>query len=127
MVSGLNGKTYEEKLKEVGLTTLEERRVRGDMIECYKILTGKYNVSPDTWFTMANDGRQGMGTRNSNGFLNIARNEANLDIRKNFFSVRVWDKWNSLDSFIKEAPSKNAFKNRYDRKDIDQPAGIILN
>ena len=32
MVSGLQGSTYQEKLKEVGLTTLEDRRARGDML-----------------------------------------------------------------------------------------------
>ena len=32
MVSGLRGKEYEDRLKEVGLTTLEARRQRGDMI-----------------------------------------------------------------------------------------------
>ena len=33
MVAGLKGKTYEDKLKEVGLTSLENRRNRGDMIQ----------------------------------------------------------------------------------------------
>ena len=32
MVAGLRGRNYEQKLREVGLTTLEERRVSGDMI-----------------------------------------------------------------------------------------------
>ena len=116
MVSGLSGSTYEEKLEEIGLTTLEERRTRGDMIEVYKILTGKVDVSPETWFTMAPDAdrRQGRVTRDSKGLLNIVRNEANNDIRRNFFSVRVWENWNNLDTHIKEAPTTNAFKNRYD-------------
>ena len=40
MISGLNG-TYEEKLKAVGLTRLEENRVSGDMIGMYKMMTRK--------------------------------------------------------------------------------------
>ena len=38
MVAGLRGRTNEEKLREVGLTTLHDRRVRGDMIQTFKIL-----------------------------------------------------------------------------------------
>ena len=38
MTSGLSGSTYEEKLREVGLTSLEERRKKGDMIQVWKIL-----------------------------------------------------------------------------------------
>ncbi len=41
MISGLEGKTYEERLKEVGLLTLEERRHQADMVQAYKIVTGK--------------------------------------------------------------------------------------
>jgi hypothetical protein len=35
MVSGLKGTTYEERLKELDMTTLEDRRVSGDLIEVY--------------------------------------------------------------------------------------------
>ncbi len=41
MVSGLKGNTYEERLKEVGLLTLEERRHQADMVQTHKIVTGK--------------------------------------------------------------------------------------
>ena len=69
------------------------------MIEVYKILTEKYVVSPLTWFTMEREGRQAMGTRDCN------RNEWDHQYRENFFSVRVWENWNSLDNFIKKAPT----------------------
>ena len=51
MISGLQG-TYEEKLKSVGLVTLEENRVRGDMIEMYKMMTGKGNVDFRKFFEL---------------------------------------------------------------------------
>ena len=40
MISNLSG-SYEQKLKVLGLVTLEENRIRGDMIEMYKMITGK--------------------------------------------------------------------------------------
>jgi hypothetical protein len=46
MVSGLKGKTYEEKLLELGLTTMEERRHQADMTQPFKIIHGIDNVAP---------------------------------------------------------------------------------
>ena len=40
LIPGLRDLRYEERLKECGLTTLETRRLRGDQIEVFKILTG---------------------------------------------------------------------------------------
>ena len=45
--------TYEERLAELKLTKLEDRRIRGDMIETYKIITGKEDVKTDKFFSMA--------------------------------------------------------------------------
>ena len=55
MVAGLKGKTYQDKLKEVGLTTLEERRDRGDMIQTFRIIQGLDNGEVGTWFQLAGD------------------------------------------------------------------------
>ena len=53
MVSGLRGHKYEDRLKELGLTTLEERRHQVDMAMAYKILNKKEDVDPADWFVMA--------------------------------------------------------------------------
>ena len=52
MVSGLNG-TYEEKLKKLGMTTLEANRVRGDMIEMFKLMTGHSKTDFRLFFQLA--------------------------------------------------------------------------
>ena len=44
LIPGLNDLTYEERLKECGLTTLETRRLGGDQIEVFKILNGYENI-----------------------------------------------------------------------------------
>ena len=113
MVSGLRSEDYQGRLEEVGLTTLEARRERGDMIEVWKILHQKENVQRSKWFTMA-DQQHSRATRLASDPLNLAKPRARLDIRKNFFSVRVVNKWNSLPTLVKNAPSVNSFKNRYD-------------
>ena len=53
MVSGLKGESYEEKLKELGLPTLEERRHQADMLQTFKILRGIDRVDHKTWFQLA--------------------------------------------------------------------------
>jgi hypothetical protein len=44
MVSGLQDGDYEGRLRELGMTTLEERRHQSDMFQVYKILQGHDNV-----------------------------------------------------------------------------------
>jgi hypothetical protein len=41
IVSGLEGKTYVERLAELDLKIVEERRYQADILQVYKILTGK--------------------------------------------------------------------------------------
>ena len=51
MISNLSG-TYEQKLKMLGLATQEENRVRGDMIEMYKMMTNKNKLDYREWFKL---------------------------------------------------------------------------
>ena len=50
MISGLKGDSYEEKLNQVKMTSLEERRQRGDIIQTLKLLNGKDQVQENHWF-----------------------------------------------------------------------------
>ena len=118
MVSGLEGRSYEDRLVECGLTTLEDRRQRGDMIEVFKILKGIEDVDKSSWFTMANEGAQQnnllCNTRDSEDQLKVIKPRWKHDQRKHWFSVRVCDSWNSLPYSIRDAKSLNSFKNSYD-------------
>ena len=114
MVSGLSSNVYEERLKEVGLTKLTERRLRGDMIEVWKVLHGEVNVDPSVWFDMASDNSV-RNTRQSSSPYNLKPKPWNLEIRKNFFSVRVVGHWNKLPHNVQCAPSIDTFKARYDK------------
>ena len=111
MISGLKGRSYEEKLRELGITTLEERRHQLDMTQTYKILTGASKVDSGTWFERASDGIK--ATRLAADPLNIKQRAARLEIRRNFFSQRVVDDWNKIPSSVKGSVSVNGFKNGY--------------
>ena len=88
MIPKLRNISYEMRLKECGLTTLETKRLRGDQIEVFKIL---------------------------NGYENIDRNmQCRLDIRKFSFSQRTVNEWNRLSADCVGASSVNIFKNKID-------------
>ena len=93
---------------------METRRKRGDLIQTYRILSGKDNVSYSSWFTLAGQApaTDRTRTRSETGFQNIVRIEAKGEVRRNAFAPRVVAPWNALPNEVKQAPTVNAFKNR---------------
>ena len=53
IVPGLKNLEYSDRLKRLGLTTLETRRKKGDLIETYKILSGKENTTGNKFFELS--------------------------------------------------------------------------
>ena len=114
MVSGLLSHTYEDKLREVGLMSLVQRRQRGDMIQTWKILSGHDQIDRNSMFTLATDVAS-RSTRQSTDPLHIVKPLAKLDLRRHFFSIRVCDPWNDIPLDIRQSPTLNSFKNSYDK------------
>ncbi len=78
---------YEERLKEIDLKTLEQRRYSLDMVQIYKILTGKDNMKCDTWLQLARGAAR--ATRLAADPLNIRQELARLETGRNFFTNHV--------------------------------------
>ena len=122
MVSNLKQKDYVSRLKELNtehgqkITTLEERRMRGDLIQMYRIVTGKDKVDPSTWFTMSAVREDVVNTRGATGYLNVAHPPVcRTELRRHQFSYRVVEPWNKLPDSVKMAESVNGFKTALDR------------
>ena len=96
MVTNLKDRNCKERLAELGMTTLEDRRRRGDLIQMYRVMAGKDRVNPFTWFTPTQERQGAMSTRLITGFHNVEKLRGNTEVRKNFWAVRVVDSWNSL-------------------------------
>ena len=112
MTSGLTATNYEDRLKEVGMMTLRQRRYRGDMIEVWKVVSGK-SADCDKLFTLVQNYSQ-RETRGSVS-LNLAPIKTKLDIRKNFFTSRVISPWNKLPISLKLADTIESFKLQFDK------------
>ncbi len=54
MITSLRNKSNEEKLAQLNLFSLEKRRLRGKIIECFKILKGFTNVDVNKMFSIDN-------------------------------------------------------------------------
>ena len=104
---------YEQRLQTLGLTSLETRRVRGDMLETYKILHGFENIDYTQFFQLVPRHGPGISTRGHSYKLKKTRFRTRK--RGNFFDARVVNKWNSLPENVVCSPCINSFKNNYDR------------
>ena len=113
-ICGLNSSNYADKLKELKITSLEDRRTRFDMIQVYKILNKVDKVEENIWFTRANV-NLGRVTRLAANPLNLKKKRVNTDVYKNFFSNRVIDLWNNLPDNVKSARNLYIFKKEYDK------------
>ena len=110
LVRRLKNMDYETRLKELKLTKLEDRRTRGDMILTYRLINGLEGIDYRKFFSLVNTPYDTRGHSKR-----IARTLLNLEVRRNFFSRRVIEKWNEkLTEYEVSAPSTKVFKERYD-------------
>ena len=101
VINGMSDLNYEKRLKSLGMTTLFERRMRGDLIETFKILNGLNNYGSN-FFNLS---------ERTNNLVSRPKKFTNID----FFGERVMHYWNKLPEHVKDKNNVNGFKNGLDK------------
>ncbi|KAJ7407471.1 hypothetical protein WISP_126213 [Willisornis vidua] len=115
MVKGLERKLCEEQLRALGPFNLEKRRLRGNLTAAYSFLVrGRGGAGTDLFTVVTSNRTRGNG-------LKLHQQRFRLDIRKRFFTQRVFGQWNRLLMELVTAPSLTGFK-----KYVDSSLGTWL-
>jgi len=109
IIKGLEHLSYEERLRELGLFSLKKRRLRGDLTNAYTYMNGGCQedgarLCPVVLSNMTRGKRHKLKHR-----------KFRLNMRKNFFPLRVTEHWNRLPREVVQSPSLEIFKTRLDK------------
>lgn len=107
LAHSISNLSYENRLSKLGLTTLQERRQRGDMIQLYKIMHGVEHLDRGNQFQIIQNQVRGHCFKY---FKEISR----LQSRENYFYNRSANLWNSLPNELVTASTVNSFKAGFD-------------
>ena len=108
---GMKDLSYSQRLAILNLPSLEFRRMRGDLIETYKILTNIYDpLTTHSLLTMSTTNH----LTGSNSFK-LFKGRTNTKHYHIFFTNIIINLWNSLPEKVVSADSLNSFKNQIDK------------
>ena len=108
LVSLLKNQSYKKRLKALNLTTLETRRLEGDLIEVFKIFKGLDKLNIIYHFEVRTAVTRGHA-------LTLVKKGSHLDCTKFCFPFRIVNTWNSLSNDVIACDSVNSFKIRLDK------------
>jgi len=104
MIRGLEHLSYEDRLRELGLFSLEKSRLRGDLTAAIQYPKGAYRKDGEGLFTRAySDRARGNGSK-------VKEGRFRSDIRNKFFTLRVVRHWHRLPREVVHASSFREFK-----------------
>ena len=108
MLRGLQHLPYKDRLRELGLLSLEKRRLWGDLIAAFQYLKGAYKKEGSQL------SERGDNSRTRGNGLKLKEGRLRLDVKGKFFAKSVVRCWHRLPREAVDAPSLEVFKARLD-------------
>ncbi|KAK4297160.1 hypothetical protein Pmani_030399 [Petrolisthes manimaculis] len=121
LVTGLSGKSYEERLQTLELPALEFRRQRADMIQMFKLVHGLEKLNPAPCSECGKMMIQPAFNVNNRGHDFKLQIQHEPRPRDNFFTRRAVRNWNGLTQDTVSANCVNIFKNRLTKEWKNKP------
>jgi len=109
---GFRNHPYEVRLKLLKLDTLKLRRIRSDMIWCYKIVFGLVRVNVDDFFQLRLSNTRGHPYK-------LFKDFSNSSVRSTYFCERVVNIWNRLPSQIVDFSSLSRFRKSIEKIELE--------
>ena len=100
--------SYEERRKQLDMFPLHKRRIKGDMIEVFKILNNIEKANLEIVF------KENTGTVTRGNGIKLKVPKCNTTDRKSHFNVRVVEHWNTLQHSVVTFKTIHSFKSRLD-------------
>ena len=99
---------YQDRLRKLRLPSMLYRRRRGDVIMIFMLMNGLLKMNKEDFFQRA-------ASASTRGHpMKVAKPRASSRARRNHWSVRAINDWNSLPTHVVLASSLDTFKNRLD-------------
>jgi len=110
LFSELRSLPYHDRLRQLGLWSLQEHRNRSDLIELFELVTG---FSSTPWNEFFHKSENNVTRGHS---WKLLKSFCHCEARLQFFSQRVINRWNSLSQEDVDVTSVNAFKGCLERR-----------
>ena len=107
MAPSLQDLPYEDRLKRLGLPTLQQRRERGDLIAIYRVSKGKDQVDNEDLFMWVPRDTRGHSKK-------LKKTACRRDVKKYSFPNRNIEIWNNLDETVVQARNIHEFEAKLD-------------
>ena len=121
MIPEIGNHSYHQRIKDLDLISLVQRRLRGQLIEVFKYLNEFNSASARELFDYDLNDR----TRNNGAKLIVTHFNTSVD--QDFYPIKITTTWNALPSELVSSRIEKSFKNSLDKHWAENPPNDRVN